>query len=168
MNALGGIGFSNYELYARQYEAALEADVSSVNDTEAEYGAAQSDALMLSAKQSSQEERAGGISNRHKQIYKFGQKARQAVDKKDSVEESTCPIDKARSQSLVGQNAPLNWLVADQMGGYAAPPEREDFHCQPELSLQDPGAVLFAESAPAEAVSGGTLLSQEWLLSPCA
>lgn len=166
MNALGGIGFSSYELYTRNYQSALEADVASVNQREAENGAAMSDTVRLAAKEQSKEELATPLAAHLRRAVQLGQTVKKDAEKQEAQE--SCPIALARSQSAVGENAPLNWLVADQMGGQTSTPDREDFVSEkPELSFQDPSAVFVAEPTP-ETTSGGTLLSQEWLLSPCA
>lgn len=167
MNALGGIGYSSYELYTRNYQSALEADVSSVSQREAENGAAMSDTVRLAAKEQSKDERALPLASQLKRAVSFTQNAKKEAGQKEQSQES-CPIAQARAESAVGENAPLNWLVADQMGGQAAPPQREDFLVEkPELSFQDPSAV-FVTDPDKDVTSGGTLLSQEWLLSPCA
>jgi hypothetical protein len=167
MNALGGISYSSYELYTRQYEQALASDVSTVSDSEAQNGASQSDSVRFAAREQSKEDSAVPFSTYVKRAVQFGQTIKKEAGKKDGDQKcSTCPIEKARAESLVGENAPLNWLVADQMGGQASVPTREDFVNRPEIDFQDPAAI-FSPEPFLEASSGGTLLSQEWLLTPC-
>lgn len=165
MNAIGGIGYSSYELYTRDYQSQLESDVAKVNDTEAEWGAQLSDSVRFLAKEQSRDEKAVPFSTYVKRAIQFGQTVKKEAGKKDEAKES-CPIAKARSESLIGENAPLNWLVADQMGGHTGTPQREDFVVdKPAPDFQSPAAV-FLPDAPVEVASGGTLLSQEWLLTP--
>ena len=167
MSAIGGIGYSSYQLYTRDYQSQLESDVANVNTTEAEWGAAQSDSFRGLAKENSREEKSVPLSTYIKRVHQFGQIAKKEAGKKDEAKES-CPIEKARSESQIGENAPLNWLVADQMGGQAGTPQREDFLAEkPVLDFQSPAAV-FLPDAPAEDLSSGTLLGQEWLLTPAA
>jgi hypothetical protein len=169
MNALGGIGLSSYALYTRQYELALEADVCKVSDDEARDGAAQSDSVRFAAKEQSKEETAVPFSTYIKRNVQFGQQLKkQAGVKEEGKAGSSCPIDKARAESLIGENVPLEWLVADQMGGQASTPVREDFASpKAEFSFQEPAALLVARPS-SEPVSEGTLLGQEWLLTPNA
>ncbi len=167
MNALGGIGFSSYELYTRNYQSALEAEVANVGDAERECGAAQSDSVRFAAKEQSKQDEVVPFSTFVKRVVQFGQTAKKEAGKKDETKEH-CPIAEARSKSEIGENVPLNWLVADQMGGQTGTPQREDFVGEkPEMNFQDPSALFVPEPA-ADVTSGGTLLSQEWLLTPCA
>lgn len=166
MLSLGHIG-SSYDRYNMLYQSALEREVSTVDTAEAENGAAVSDSFRAANKRNSEEEKVP-LSVFTKRVAHFGQLVKKEAGKKDDVEKSSCPIDKARAESLTGMNAPLNWLVADQMGGQVDTPVREDFAGDaPEISFQSPAALFFSEPA-VEETSGGTLLSQEWLLTPCA
>jgi hypothetical protein len=169
MNALGGIGYSSYQLYTRQYELSLEADVSSVSDDEARNGAAQSDSIRLAAKEQSREDVSLPLASYLKRRVALSQQLnKQSGAKEEGKTTSFCPIDQARAASLVGENAPLEWLVADQMGGQTGTPTREDFHApKAELSFDEPAAFLVAAPST-EAASEGTLLGQEWLLTPNA
>lgn len=165
---LGNIGGGSYERYNTLYQMALEREVSTVDTAEAENGAAQSDSVRFAAKQNSDEEKVVPYSTYAKRIAHFGQAIKKEAGKKDEAKENSCPIDKARAESQIGANVPLNWLVADQMGGQTSTPQREDFASErPEISFQSP-AALFVPATFEEVCSGGTLLSQEWLLSPCA
>ena len=166
MNALGGIGNSSYQLYTRQHELALEAEVSTVSDAEAENGAANSDSVRFAAKEQNKEEQAVPLSAYLRRVAHLGKTANKDTGKKEEAKDS-CPIALARSQSSIGENVPLNWLVADQMGGQTGTPQREDFtSAKPEICFQDP-AALFVPEPFHETTSGGTLLSQEWLFTPC-
>jgi hypothetical protein len=165
MNVLGGI--SSFDRYNSLYQLSLEREVSTVSKDEAENGAAQSDQFRAASKQNPGEEKVVPYSTYVNRVLQFGQNVKKEAGKKDKAEDS-CPIAKARSESQVGANVPLNWLVADQMGGQASTPQREDFATsKPEISFQDPAALYVSEPS-LEMSSGGTLLSQEWLLSPCA
>ena len=169
MNALGGIGYSSYQLYTRQYELSLEADVCSVSEDEARDGAAQSDSVRFAAKEQSKDEGAVPLATYLRRNVGLSQQLKKQTGAKDEGKAaSSCPIDKARAESHIGENVPLEWLVADQMGGQTSTPKREDFTTpRPELSFEDPAALLVSPPS-LEPASQGTLLGQEWLLTPNA
>lgn len=169
MNALGSIGYSSYSLYTRDYEANLAHECATVSDTEAEAGLLQNESFRATAKDKNGEEKVVPFSTYVKRVQQFAGQVKKDAGAKDTPK-SECPIDKARAESLTGMNAPLGWLMPDQMGGDApGTPERQDFVGQPEFSLQDTGALVVMLDTPSiEPYSGGTLLSQEWLLTPCA
>ena len=168
MVSLGNIG-SSYDRYNTLYQLSLEREVSTVDTAEAENGAAQSDSFRAANKRNSEDERVP-LSNFTKRVAQFSQLVKKEAGKKDDVEKSSCPVEKARAESAVGMNAPLNWLVADHMGGQVSTPTRQDFAGDtPEIDFQSPAALFVAEpSLSQEEPSDGTLLSQEWLLTPCA
>lgn len=150
------------------YQQALERAVSTVDTAEAENGAALSDSFRSAAKRTGEDESVP-LSTYTKRVAHFSQLAKKEAGKKDDVDKSSCPIEKARAESAIGLNAPLNWLVADQMGGQVATPQREDFAADsPELSFQSPAAVFTPQAEMSEAPSEGTLLGQEWLITPCS
>ena len=168
MVSLGNIG-SSYDRYNMLYQQALERDVTTVDTAEAENGASMSDSFRAANKKNGDEDTKVPFSAFTKRVAHFSQLVKKEAGKKDEAEKTSCPIEKARAESLIGENAPLNWLMADQMGGQVSTPQREDFAGpQAEISFQSPAALFAPEQSIYEEPSGGTLLSQEWLLTPCA
>lgn len=166
MISLGNIG-SSYDRYNMLYQQALERDVTTVDTAEAENGASMSDSFRAANKKNGDEDTKVPFSAFTKRVAHFSQLVKKEAGKKDDVEKTSCPVEKARAESLIGENVPLNWLMADQMGGHTSTPEQKDFiSAKPEMSFQDP-AALFVPEPTLEHTSGGTLLSQEWLFTPC-
>lgn len=174
MNALRSIGLTSYELYARDYNSSLEKEVATVSDSDAQREAARSDEVILALGKKSQSEKAFSLAHYAKRAAIVSRLNQQTKADKKGQEESSNPIDFARANSLIGANAPLNWLVADGMAlesGEAQPGlAKEAFSATSAQSAGEfPGQEVFSlNSAVKQASSEGSLMAQEWLLSPCA
>lgn len=165
MNALGAI--SSFDRYNALYQLSLEREVSTVSREEAESGLSQSDQFRATTKATQGEERPTTLAGYLQRSRALNlQQPKTGGGKTSESASESCPIAQARSRSVVGENAPLNWLVADQMGGYASAPQAQDFCGAAETPLQSQEALVVASPEP-DASLGGTLLSQEWLLTPC-
>lgn len=154
-------------LVNRQYELSLQRSVATVEKDEAENGAAQSDLIRLtSTREYDNGSQAVPLSVYLSRAAQF--RSQLKTTKKDEEPKPECPVDKARSQSLTGENVPLNWLMADQFGGQELQaPGREDVQMGAlELAVDNTSAVFTAQ--PKVAVEPQSLLADEWLLSPCA
>lgn len=165
MMTLGQIG-NSYSRSNMLHQLSLEREVSTVSQDEADNGAAQSDTVRFAKRQNSEETKSVPFSTYLQRVTQFSQTVKKDAGKKDKAEASSCPIEKARAESSVGANVPLNWLIADQMGGETTTPQAEDFMApQPEPAFSEPSALF--EATPVEVAPAGTLLDQEWLLTPC-
>ncbi len=165
MMTLGQIGTS-FSRSNMLHQLSLEREVSTVSQDEADNGAAQSDTVRFAKRQNSEESKSVPFSTYLKRVSQFGQTVKKDAGQKDKADVNSCPIEKARAESSVGANVPLNWLIADQMGGETTTPQAEDFMApKAELTFSQPSALF--EATPIEAAPEGTLLTQEWLLTPC-
>lgn len=165
MLGLGKIGLFT-KRSNRLHEMRLANAVATVDTTEAQQGAQHSDVVRLNQRE---KEDAVPLERYLSRMSKSALllKKNSEQDKKDCEAEENCPIAKARAESEVGENAPLSWLIADQMGGQAEVPQGEDLMAPASFEVSSEPAATFT-AQPAVASSGGSLLDQEWLLSPCA
>lgn len=169
MNILGGLGASNFELYTRQYQSNLATEVATVSDTEAEWGAAQTDEVMLAAKQQPEAQSSVNLAHyatRAARLHRFDRR-KSSSNSKDAPK-STHAADVARSQSFIGENAPLNWLVADHLGDSNSNlkefSQHDGYLLAPTLHPERDNLLIGSSTTFVEP----TLLNQDWLLSPCA
>ncbi len=149
---------------AQLHEMRLANMVATVDRTEAEQGAAHNDLVRISQREREDvvpfERYLSRVSKSALLLKKNNEQK-----KKDTETEENCPIAKARAQSEVGENAPLSWLIADQMGGQTEVPQNLDSRAEvAEFPSAEPAATFTPQ--PLFQDSSGTLLEQEWLLSP--
>lgn len=163
MGTLGAINVINNR-GAQLHEMRLANAVATVDQTEAEQGAAHNDMVRISQRDREDvvpfERYLSRVSKSALLLKKNSEQK-----KKETEAEENCPIAKARANSEVGENAPLNWLIADQMGGQTEVPQNLDSRAEvTEFTTSEPAATF--TSQPLFQDNGGTLLEQEWLLSP--
>ena len=144
----------------------LSNSVATVDQDEALNGASQSDIVRLAQKDQSRDNNSVPLSVYLSRAAQF--RAQLKKPKTEETKEPECPIEKARAQSTTGENAPLNWLVADQFGGQAQfAPSAEEMN----FTSQDAPSASVSETFTAQpkvASEPTSLLGDEWLLSPCA
>lgn len=161
MIGVNSISYQNV-MASRLREQMLERSVATVDREEAANGAAQSDQFRQAAKDekvplSVYLQRAAQFRTQLKDTKK---------SEEDSKPDTDCPIAQARSESEVGENVPLNWLVADQFGGDGSAEMTgsgtESFSAEQPSA---PSAELFSLTAPGQSYSEpSSLLSGEWLI----
>ena len=148
---------------SRIRDISLERSVREVSLDEAANGASQSDSLRLA----SREREDGSKVPFSVYLQRAAQFRANLKDKKSQeASEPECPIEKARSESTTGENVPLNWLVADHYGGDSQPvPSQEAFIAG---ETHSPSKEVTEFSAQPQIASSGSLLANEWLLTPCS
>ena len=148
----------------RLRESMLERSVATVDKEEANNGAAQSDLFRQTA---ARDEKVPFSVYLQRAAQFRGQLKKTNKAEEDNKPEVDCPIAKARAASQTGENAPINWLIADHFGGDAEPelaggefvsntpsaPSQESFSLNPQ-------PVIGGESS--------SLMDNEWLIAPGA
>jgi hypothetical protein len=139
--------------------------VETVSQEEANNGASQSDVIRLASRD---QERNGEQVPMSVYLSRAAQfRAQLKKPKTEEQPKPECPVEKARAESQTGENAPLNWLVADHFGGQADFAPTGNDVLVTESKSKEPSADEFT-CQPTIASESGSLLSGEWLLSPCA
>lgn len=155
----------------RLHEMMLARSVATVSQEEALNGAAQSDIVRLAGREQQSDADVVPFSVFQNRAAQFGSqlKSKKSDDSKES-QTPECPIEKARAESTTGANAPLNWLVADQFGGEAefSPSGVDLMENRDEIPVKNDSSDAIFTSQPVVASESSPLLSEEWLLSPCA
>jgi len=138
--------------------------VETVSQDEATNGASQSDTIRMATRERSRDNEQVPLSVYLSRAAKY----RGGLKKSKKTEESKpeCPVEKARSESRTGANAPLNWLIADQYGGEAEfAPTAQDMVATEAETPKAPTAEQFTVQ-PQVSEAPGSLMPQEWLLTP--
>ena len=148
------------------YESRLFREVAQVDDKEAEQGAMHSDLVRLSSKEKedilvSQRSLAGRLTSLWKTL-----KTKTTRKSKSEVEDD-CPINRARAQSLTGENAPLGWLTYDQMSEHddASAPSRESIKSSTPQEVESREISLLSFLRP-DPEDDDCMFNEEWFLSP--
>lgn len=150
----------------RVHESRLFREVAQVDEKEAEQGAMHSDLVRLSSKEKddilvSQRTLAGRLSSLWKTL-----KTKTTRKSKSEVEDD-CPINLARAQSQVGENAPLGWLTYDQMSqddDSSAPSKEAVVSSTPkEVESREISLLSFLRPDPED---DDCMFNEEWFLSP--
>jgi len=162
-----GIGSISYQAFnaSRLRESTLSRSVATVDQDEALNGASQSDMVRLAQRERTLNEHDVPLSVYLSRAAQFRSQLKK-TSKAEETQKPECPIEKARAESTTGENAPLNWLVADQFGG-----QTEFAPSAEQVSFQSESAPVSQETFTAQpkvAVEPQSLLADEWLLSPCA
>ncbi len=159
----------NHQRALDLHQLTLQRQVATVDRVEAESGASQSDSVRLAARKNDQEDREVSLQTYQDRAIAFGSaKQKKQVNKQDKTE-SHCPIEKARSESLIGENVPLEWLIADSFGGEASSQQVGSDAVVSRLDAESsPALETRTQALDQSSECSGTLLGQEWLLSPCA
>jgi len=154
---------------ARSHEMRLFREVEKVDEKEAEQGALHSDGLRLNSREKdSRILTRSGLSDKLSKFWKTLKTKRSEPEKKTGDED--CPVDKARAQSAVGQNAPLGWLTLDHLFRDGNGPATGGADSYVEKSQAD--SVSSSESTElsflrADPDDADYLFNDEWFLSPC-
>jgi hypothetical protein len=165
MTGIGSIRFQAFNA-SRIREMTLSHSVATVDQEEALNGASQSDAVRLASREGDKDANKVPMSVYLSRAAQFRSQLKKAQP--EETQESECPIEKARAESTTGANAPLNWLVADQYGGDTEfAPLAEEMNFARE-SISTAGSKESFSSQPKVASEPLSLMSDEWLLSPCA
>lgn len=166
MTGIGSIRFQAVQA-SRLREATLAHAVATVDQDEALNGASKSDVVRLAHQERSRDDGPQvPLSVYLSRAAQFRAQVKQK-SKAEEAPQSECPIDKARAESATGENAPVNWLIADHFGGQSEveTPSKEEF-VTPSTAEAESKEVF--SSAPKINAAPQSLMADEWLLSPCA
>ena len=143
----------------------LERAVATVDQEEAKNGASQSDQVRLASREQSKLEASVPLSVYLSRAAQFRSSLKKS--KTEEPKKTECPIEKARAESTTGENAPLNWLVADHFGGQADSFPSSNDVVSKDSDFQPKEAALTSLSLQSQPMdSTPSLLQDEWLLSP--
>lgn len=160
-----GVNSISYQslLANRLRESTLERSVATVDQEEANNGAAQSDMF----RQSVRDEKVPFSVYLQRAAQFRGQLKKTNKTEEDSKPEVDCPIAKARAASQTGENAPVNWLIADHFGGDAEPELAggEFVSSAPKAPSQE---TFSLNTQPVIGGESSSLMENEWLIAPGA